>query len=130
METPIIKALEVHRESELITEVNNVVSDTTQETVITSNVLDFSVWEPVLFNASYMEGEKIILGKVLPTNKTNKYISFSGDTDSLAKYTAEIYYTSSTNTSLPAADQTGLIVTTPLYLNQKGEIEFLLRNQC
>ncbi|MCA9384011.1 hypothetical protein KC909_06645, partial [Candidatus Dojkabacteria bacterium] len=76
--------------------------------------------EPVLFNANYFNGHKVVKGKLLPKDDTLSRV-IDIDESILTDYQANIYFSDS-----QSATKGELIGTTDLYLNQRGEIEFFL----
>lgn len=90
-----------------------------EEEVITK--IDFEKMEPVIFNAAYFQGEKVVKGKLLSKNKEaiTKYEITQEDLD---QYEARIFFANPTS-----GQKLDLIGVTELYIDSAGEIEFLLR---
>ncbi|HEC65646.1 MAG TPA: response regulator, partial [bacterium] len=120
-DTPVLSELVVEKETDLLTTVNNELppEPTITETVV--GKVDFNILEPVIFNAAYFNGEKVVKGKLLNKDKT-KLTEYQIPAEDLEDYEVGVYFSNS-----KVASKNYLIFTTGLYLNQKGEVEFFLR---
>jgi CSLREA domain-containing protein len=122
-ETPILKEIVVEREQEMVSQVVTKLPEVqVQEQSLGS--VDFEVLEPVILNAAYVSGEKVIKGKLLPKNRLQRY-AYQITQEELGEYEVNIYYSDQGQ-----ATKNSLIGTTNLYLNQKGVPEFFLRTSA
>lgn len=72
---------------------------------------------PTIYQATFFNGNKIVIGKILNTNIS--------DSD-FGKYKVRVYYTTSTDISTKALDKTEFIGETSIYLSSNGDISFYL----
>ncbi len=115
--SPLVQELSVTVERSVISEVETALPEepTLQETVIQQ--IDFAILQPEIFTASYVNGDKVVLGKLLYTDKTKK-VSYEVTEQMLQDYEAVISYLGGRE-----------IGRATLRSNQRGEIEFFLRVQ-
>ncbi|MBN1331818.1 response regulator [Candidatus Dojkabacteria bacterium] len=113
--TPILNEVIIGRETGLITmDGDNILKEPGLEEVVIG-ALDWEKVEPEIFNASYVNGNKIIKGKVLLKDKAKKAV-YEVKEERLNDYRAVTTY-----------NNDEVIGETNLYVNERGEIEFLLR---
>jgi CheY-like chemotaxis protein len=119
--TPKLKEVVVDRDVELISTINNELpAEPKIEEVVLTKVENDRL-EVELFNISDFNGEKVIKGKWLLKDKKVKSV-YNIDQSELNRYQASVYFSNKEGTA-----KGDLIGTTDLYLNSRGEIEFLLR---
>jgi CheY-like chemotaxis protein len=121
--TPILHSITVNRKLEIVSSIdNNLPVEPKLQPVTQVTNIDFTQLEPVIFNASFFKGDKIVKGKVL-SKDINQTLNFSSVTTAqLAEYRVQIYFSNAKQ-----ATKDKLIGTANLYVNKRGELEFLLR---
>lgn len=72
---------------------------------------------PVIYQASFHNGDKVVYGKVLNLNED----------ENLEDYRVKVYYTSSTDLTQPASEKLDLIGEANLEKSENNEVTFLLR---
>ncbi len=92
-------------------------NDDTVSSEVSENGISESLPIPTIYQATYFNGNKIVIGKVLNTNIS--------DSD-LGKYRVRVYYTNSTDISKNATDKLEFIGETGVSKNVKGDITFYL----
>ncbi len=119
--TPTLKEVVVERDLSMATEIDNTLPlEPVMEEIIVGD-MNFNVLEVEIFNAAYFNGNKVVRGKVLLSDKSVK-AKYEVSQEQLDLYEARIYYSSAGSPT-----KESLIGITPLYLNDRGEIEFTLR---
>ena len=125
--TPLIKDLVINKTDELLSALGDdeEIKQNGQEIAITEggnldDLVSELKLEPVIFNASYYNGNKVIKGKLLSEKRLSSPI-FKIPEDDLQKYDVRVYYSNSGK-----ATKGELIGTAKLSINNKGEIEFNL----
>jgi len=81
-----------------------------------TNLLE-SLPVPSIFTASFVNGNKVVAGKILDANISD---------EELAKFSVKVYYTNDTDIERPAVDKGAFIESVTLARNVRGEITFYI----
>ncbi len=119
-ESAVLKEVIVKRNSQILVGTDNFIPEKIVETQSVST-LDFDVLEPVIFNASFVNGEKVVLGKVLNKDKVTKS-TYSFEESVIAQYEARVYFSDEVE-----ASKNAFIGVADLQINPRGEVFFLLQ---
>lgn len=122
IESPTLSEIIVEKDSNLISSIEEPEDGNQDPEIIVKTVINLSEMEPVIFNASFVNGEKVILGKLLSKDKKLTAISYELSSEDISNYQVNIYFSDA-----EVATKNSLIGTTNLYINQRNELEFMLR---
>ncbi len=118
--SPVITDIFIERELELVTNVTQSLPQESQIQRLTISGINVDDLQPEIYSAAYVDNKKIIKGKLLTKNKS-LIVTYDLTQEELDKYEARIYFSNETE-----ATKEELIGTTDLYINKRGELEFLL----